>query len=170
MTDYGGVAETAHMGRLHLVGSIYKLQPDFFGAPPPLMLRLSTEWHYHHFKENRIWGMCGWACTVMQGDPSKVKSPDQPEAEALIEAQAEYFVEYLAVGEDEAPAKEYLFDVGRMATFPYFRAHVAMLLNGSSIVLPPLPTINIGTFRERTSLLAVIGPPPGMLGGPETEE
>lgn len=53
----------------------------------------------------------------------------------------------------ESHELEFSRDVGRMAVYPYFRAHVAILVSSAGVVLPPLPSINIGTFRNRNTLV-----------------
>lgn len=151
--DYTSVAEQALLGRLHLVSSTFRVRPTFF-ATDTLTLRLSTTWSNESYDAQRTFGICEWACHVYEGGAAE--NQKHPKEETLLSSGAQYVIEYDNVGMDGEAATAYLRDVGRMATYPYFRAHVAMLQSASNVVLPPLPPINIATFRARAAIFGEI--------------
>ncbi len=146
---YASIAAKARLEALKLVYSEFDLKPEH-AQGEPLSLEIGTHWveQEHRADEGAVVGVCEW---LFRG------TRDNEAREAMFVVKARYLVHYSRVDADEGAAIAFLTDVGRMAVYPYFRAHVAMVTGAGGLVLPPLPTINIGTFQKRNQLGGRVG-------------
>lgn len=147
---YAAIVESARLENLKLLTTACGIFPFYSPVEHGGDLEIQMTWENVTFldEEERILGSCEWAflCNAdgFDGPPVAIR--------------ASYLVEYRAVGDNEEIAVAYLKDVGRMAAYPYFRTHVATLLSGAQLMLPPLPVITMGTFRDRDRINARIRP------------
>ena len=145
---YEGIIESARLKDLKLMTANSVVHP-FFSLEAGAALEVATSWGEETYVEDQeaILGACKWVfeCRV------------EGEEESPVRIEASYFLHYTGMGDKEEAASAYLRDVGRMASYPYFRAHVASVLGSAALVLPPLPSIGIGTFRDRDRITARIG-------------
>ena len=147
---YASIATKARLEVLKLVHSEFDLRPEH-AQGEPLSLEIGTHWveQEHRADAEGVVGVCEW---LFRG------TRDDDKHEAMFTVRARYLVHYSRVEADEGVAIAFLTDVGRMAIYPYFRAHVAVVTGAGGLVLPPLPTINIGTFQKRDRLGGRVGP------------
>ena len=147
---YAAIVESARLENLKLLTTACGIFPFYSPAEHGGDLEIQTTWENVTFlhEDQRILGSCEWAFVC------NAEGFDGPP----VTIRASYLVEYRAVGDSEEIAVAYLKDVGRMAAYPYFRTHVATLLSGAQLMLPPLPVITMGTFRGSDRISARIRP------------
>lgn len=147
---YASIAAKARLEALKLVYSEFDLRPEH-AQGEPLSLEVGTHWVEQEYRADAeaVVGVCEWLFRGTRDDEAR---------NAMFVVKARYLVHYSRVEEEEGAAIAFLTDVGRMAVYPYFRAHVAMVTGAGGLVLPPLPTINIGTFQKRDKLDGRVGP------------
>lgn len=148
---YGGIVGDAHLVSLRLVSSEFIVNPDFIRKGSADSFEVETEWteDVHGAERETVMGVCDW---TFRGLAASEEKP-------LVEVQAQYLILYHHVGPNPEVALAFLHDVGRMATYPYFRSQVAMFAGAAQILLPPLPTITVGTFQNRSKLTSVVAVP-----------
>lgn len=146
---YAHIAPKARLDLVKLVHSEFELSHEF-KSTEPLSLEIGNRWVEQSYLEAQsvVLGVCEWLfhCFV-----------ESERDEPRVRVEARYLVRYSEVEESSIVAQEFLRDVGRMAAYPYFRGHVAMNTGAAGLVLPPLPSINIGTFRKRDKLVGSLG-------------
>lgn len=147
-SEYASIATKARLESVKLVHSSFDLAPAQ-SEEETLRLQIATRWIDESYEQElgRIGGICEWAFLGVR----------EQETEPRMRIVARYGVQYSRVGEEPDVASAFLRDVGRMAVYPYFRAHVAVLASEAAMMLPPLPSINIGTFQKQNVLAGRVG-------------
>lgn len=121
---------------LALVRSNYVAHPAFYSADQ-LTLTIENQLEQPEFDESRA-QVHGLSTFKITGQSNEV---------TLLLIEAAYLVVYGNVDGGSERAVEFLRKVGRMAVYPYFRAHVSMTSAEGQLNIPMLPAVTIATFE-----------------------
>jgi hypothetical protein len=137
VADYGKVARSARIFDLRLVSARFEVKPEYALAGEQASSNNNFTWVHtplaYQADAKALSGFFTWKVEVKKG------------RKRTLFAEARYLVTYDNVPDvDERAAFAFLENVGKFATYPYFRAYVAQMSWNSNANLPILPVL-----RER---------------------
>lgn len=134
--EYAKTTRMARLEAIQLIESRYSAIPEEMlgsnGSDRKLTQGFGGEPRGHHFDQENGVVIGGYRWTAEVKDKRK----------KVLSIRTEYMIAYSGLTEAKPEYIELYFNkVARFATYPFFRAHVAMHTASSGLVLPPLPSL-----------------------------
>lgn len=130
---YGAVVKQADLSNLQLIASSFALNPMYFSTPAEqreLAFDFEIDQDIHSPKDGVGSAVFRWWVEARVGET------------VLLRAEASFLIIYQGLSDVNSHAvKMFIRRVGRFATYPYFRSHVAQLSWESRADLPPMPVL-----------------------------
>lgn len=141
--DYRSVVDSAQLTAIFLVSSSFEMAPSYFSSLMEGTMdarRLEYGWNVAALEPNPddgcVNGVFDWYVWA--------SSSDDEEGSRDLSIRAQYFIGYDQIENGEERAMVQFFNnIGRMATYPYFRAFVHHISCEAQADLPPLPMIRL---------------------------
>lgn len=155
-TVYNNLVARAHLRTIRLTASRFDLKPEALGLDPDSWRNGISAALAHSFYEpesGSLYGIFSFDVICRQG------------RKRVLSISSTYLTNYRVEGDCDGEACElFLERVGKIATYPYFRTHVATLTSQAGLLMPPLPIMGVaprsvegagvlGDFKSQKSAL-----------------
>lgn len=145
--DYNQVVKSARLARIFMTGAEFKSEPAYFNNGDSGSFEHNLD-HELAVIENdtdagRIAAILQWKVFVTERPANgSEKSESELEASPILSIEASYLIAYDQIeGGSENAMEHFMNRVGKMATYPYFRAHVSHINGEAEASLPLLPIL-----------------------------
>ncbi|WP_366655616.1 hypothetical protein [Fodinicurvata sp. EGI_FJ10296] len=145
--DYNRVVKSARLARIFMTGSEFKSEPAYFnhGDSGSFDHNLDHELTVidNDTDAGRIAAILQWKVFVTErATKGSEKSKSESDASPVLSIEARYLIAYDQIEDGSEDAmKHFMEKVGKMATYPYFRAHVSHINGEAEASLPLLPIL-----------------------------
>lgn len=138
--EYANVARCARLLSIQLIASNFKIEPDFFEENANDKMKLNFEdLHESYDEENRV------ATGIFRFEAIRKRANRK-----IFSLRDEFIVAYYIPSDcDTLHGKAFAANVGLIAAYPYFRAHVASTASLADADMPVLPIISRGPFKKK---------------------
>ncbi|WP_458732945.1 hypothetical protein [Sphingobium xenophagum] len=134
-TVYNNLVARAHLRTIRLTASKFELKPEALGLDPDGWRNGISAALAHSFYEpesGSLYGIFSFDVICRQG------------RKRVLSINASYLTNYRVEGDCDGDACElFLERVGKIATYPYFRTHVATLTSQAGLLMQPLPIMGV---------------------------
>jgi hypothetical protein len=132
---YNSLVGRARLRSIRLTESRFELKPEGLNLDPDSWRNNVSAETLETFlgpDSKSLYGILGFEAACRQG------------RKRVLSVRGTYLVSYKIEGECEAPACELFVErVGKVATYPYFRALVATLTSQAGLMMQPLPVMSL---------------------------
>lgn len=134
-SEYAKTAQLAKLRDIKLINSAYTVKPkllELIAAKADLKHSFSGEVSSPRFDKSDgfLFGFYGWEAEIKSG------------RQKMLSVKAEYILAYSGL---ESASEDYVYlyfkKLARFTTYPFFRAHFAVLTSETGLSLPPLPSL-----------------------------
>lgn len=134
-TVYNNLVARAHLRTIRLTTSKFELKPEALGLDPDAWrngISAALVQSFFEAESGSLYGVFAFEVACRQG------------RKRVLGINATYLTNYRVEGDcDGASCELFLERVGKIATYPYFRTHVATLTSQAGLLLQPLPIMGV---------------------------
>ncbi len=156
---YNSLVARANLRSIRMTVSKFEMKPEALDLDPDAWQNNVTAGLLESFLESEsgsLYGVLGFEVVCRQA------------RRKVLSINATYLISYRIDGECDQPACELFVErVGKIATYPYFRALVASLTSQAGLIMRPLPVLSFAPRSVESA--ANLEQSSGSLGAPKTK-